>query len=629
MLVGPVFRRELVTTPRRSRHFVLRSVYVASLLVLMCTAWLLLAGTQVIRNVGDLSRFGALLFQILAPFQLAVLVFLGSLGAASAVAQEKDRRTLILLLMTRLSNYELVLGKLAASLLNVLVMVVAGLPVFMLVTLFGGVSFEQVWRVFSVTLFSILLGGSLGSTFALWREKTFQTLSMTALSIVIWVGVWEAVHAGVLGEFWNIPAIGQVSCHEMATGFSPVRAILASSRPMIASDAISSFYGHGVGLFLVVSMIGTVLLNVVAIFRVRAWNPSREIRPGQQMQASEESVSLVSGEADFQNANTASHEEKAEVDRAGHVDSIGRTQKSARNSRVVWDNPILWREIKTRAYGRKMIVIRLAYLIFFAMAVSALIWSIMSGEALARVTSTAVLPVASKPLAPFILVSFVIVNALSVTSITNERDGLSLDLLLVTDLSPREFVFGKLGGVLWVTKEMILCPLGLCVYLRWSGGLTTENFIFLLGGLATLYLFVAMLGIHCGMAYANSRTAIGVSLGTVFFLFLGIAVCIMIMISFSGSFQRQLLPFLSLILGGGAGLYFALGARNPSSAILVASICVPFLTFVAITSFVLRDQLTVFLVSVGAYGFTIAAMMMPAIFEFDIAMGRSRTVEED
>ena len=34
-------------------------------------------------------------------------------------------------------------------------------------------------------------------------------------------------------------------------------------------------------------------------------------------------------------------------------------------------------------------------------------------------------------------------------------------------------------------------------------------------------IFVASLGVHCGMTYANSRTAIGVSLGTVFFLFSG------------------------------------------------------------------------------------------------------------
>ena len=62
-------------------------------------------------------------------------------------------------------------------------------------------------------------------------------------------------------------------------------------------------------------------------------------------------------------------------------------------------------------------------------------------------------------MAPLFLVRLVIVNALAVTSVTNERDGKSLDLLLATDLSPKEFVFGKLGGVFWVTKEMVFLPI--------------------------------------------------------------------------------------------------------------------------------------------------------------------------
>ena len=60
------------------------------------------------------------------------------------MAQEKDRRTFVLLLLTNLSDRELVLGKLLASLLHVLVMFAAGLPVFMLLWLLGGISVGQI-----------------------------------------------------------------------------------------------------------------------------------------------------------------------------------------------------------------------------------------------------------------------------------------------------------------------------------------------------------------------------------------------------------------------------------------------------------------------------------------------------
>src|SRR5690606_24203985 len=133
-------------------------------------------------NVGDMARFGAMLFQILSPLQLALALFFSALLAASAVTQEKDKRTLVLLLLTNLSNSELVLGKLLASMLGVLVLLAAALPLFMLTTLLGGVSFAQIARVFAATLAAAIVAGSIGSLLALWREKTFQTLALTVLA---------------------------------------------------------------------------------------------------------------------------------------------------------------------------------------------------------------------------------------------------------------------------------------------------------------------------------------------------------------------------------------------------------------------------------------------------------------
>ena len=78
------------------------------------------------------------------------------------------------------------------------------------------------------------------------------------------------------------------------------------------------------------------------------------------------------------------------------------------------------------------------------------------------------------------------------------------------------------------------------------------------------------------------------------------------------------------------GLYVALGSRNGSNAILWSSMILPFATFFAITSFVLGDrELTIILVISVAYGFSTLAMLVPARFEFDIAMGRTRMADED
>ncbi len=607
MFIGPVFTREVVTAPRRAKFFAGRTAYGLALLLLILTAWMVLTGTQLVRNVGDLARFGTILFQILAPLQLGLAVFFSAMLAASAVAQEKDRKTLILLLLTRLTNSELVLGKLLASVLNVLVMLAVALPVFMMTALLGGVSFGQIGRVFAVTLASVLMCGSLGSILALWREKTFQALAMTVLVLVLWLAVWEIVARGT--GWWGI------TCESWAAGFSPWRAILAATRPDGHHDPALGLLHTPVNLFLLVAVTISVLLNGLAIAMVRVWNPSREARPVQQEDAPDrETIWGAEHDAEAAGKSAAAAEQLQKSPAAAAI--AGQPART----RQVWDNPILWREIRTWAYGRKILIIKLAYLVLFALAAASLVWMVHNGR-LAEYANGTIAVV------PLLLLSLVLVNAQAVTSMTSERDGKAIDLLLVTDLTPKEIVFGKLGGVFYNTKEMIALPMLLCIYLYFAGILSAESLIYLLLGLAVLYVFAAMLGVHAGMTYANSQAAIATSLGTIFFLFVGVATTMRMMIAFSGSFQGQLQSFLAVMIGGGVGLYVALGVRNPSNAIALASFLCPFATFYAITSFLLGQPLGVFLVTAGAYGFTTAAMMVPAICEFDVATGRT-TVDE-
>jgi ABC-type transport system involved in multi-copper enzyme maturation permease subunit len=397
---------------------------------------------------------------------------------------------------------------------------------------------------------------------------------------------------------------------------SPLRSVMDITQP-IASAAFLPFSvpGGNAGLAGAIVLLFGIFLMLLSVSMLRVWNPSRERRPtGMDTQESESIMETGSGE-NIQGVSTA------------------RNVKAwkSRAPRTVWNNPVLWREMCTWAYGRKVVFVKIAYLLFALLVGVGLYQTIQSGIAFETTTyQESLVPPTVSLLAPFFVLSLIIINALAVNSITNERDGGALDLLLVTEVTPASFLLGKICGVLYVTKEMVLAPMVLCFFLWWSQAIHGENFVFTLICLLVMDVFVTMLGIHCGMIYSQSRVAIGTSLGTVFFLFLGIAVCMLIMLMFRGSFGRQLAPFLFIILGGGTGLYLALGSRNPSPAITLSSFCLPFLTFFAITSFLLRDQeLSVFSVVSVSYAFATAAMMIPALSEFDFAFGRSKTVDEE
>lgn len=586
-MLGPIFYREASVAPKRPKTFVARSVYVLSLFTLLCTGYLVLDGSRSLATSSDSARFGGWMFTLLAPLQLLVLASLAAVGAAASVAQEKDRRTLILLLLTRLSGFEIVVGKLGATLLAPFTLLLGGLPLFLTLPLLGGVSPVQVFGVFVVTAVTVLLAGSVGTVVGLWREKTFQAIAMTVLGLLAYLGIGEVVAS----KWIEVPSVVQFSV-------SPVRALAAAASPL---SILSSETFTALTFFVGFTTLFSFVVLAIGIWRVRIWNPSRELR----LKATEE-------------------EEKEDSE-------VKQISWRAREPKRVWNNPILWREVRTWAYGRKVVIIRVVFSLLFCLVAAVIQAQISDGiayEAGGRIGRA--LPSATLPMAGLGVISLVLVNALSVNSVTNERDGLALDLLLVTDLSPREFVFGKLLGVVYVGKEMILLPMMLIIYLATQGVMSYENMCYAILGTMTLFVFAIMLGIHCGLNYVSGRTAILNSIGTVFFLCIGIAICMTIMVSFRGAFQLQLAPFLVMILGGGAALFASLGWRNPSSAVFFASFGLPLVTFYAITQFVLQtDHLYVFVALLSGYIFTTAAMMIPALSEFDVSLERGRGAAGD
>jgi len=549
MLLGAVCEREMMVLPRTRGLYVARSLAAATLLGIIGTCWLVVTGSQALVTIGDTARFGATLLRILAPLQLVLAMLAAALVAVLAVGIEKDRRTLELLLVSRLGDAQLVLGKLAGSLLRVGLLLVAAAPMFVIALLFGGVGPAQLGRLLLVTAAAAIAAASIATMAAFWRDTTFQALAISAFALVGWSAAGEAVAA----------AAGPTA----AAVVSPVRAAL---------DALTPAGGRSLSGFIAVATGLAAAASGLAVALVRRWNTATEIR---------------------------------------RPAAAGLAPRR----REVWANPVLWREIRTRAQGRALFVVRLAWVVLFAAAVAGL-------AAEARAARPDRFAVAAA-VVPMVLASLLAVAAMAVTSITVERDRGTLDLLLVSDLEPGEFVWGKLLGVIAAARELVILPVLVCLGLVPLGLATGEEVTYLVTGLAVLVLFVAVLGVYAGLSHGVSRRAIAVTLGIVAFLSLGVATAMRIMVAFGGSFELQLAPFLAAIVGGGVGLYAALSARNPSPAVGWASALLPALTFVAITGFLQGSTLQVFLVVAAAYGFATLALLIPAIAAFDLLTGRT------
>jgi ABC-type transport system involved in multi-copper enzyme maturation permease subunit len=598
-MLGPIFNREWLTVPRRPRHYLLRTLSLGGLWVLAFTVWQTTVGWDYPAGISDLSRFGLLLFQVFAYVQLVLVLFFSALSAAGTISQEKDRRTFVLLLMTDLRNYEIVLGKLLGSLLEIVLFLAGMIPILFFTILLGGVEPAQALQSVLVLLMTAMAAGSLGGVIALWRDKTFQALALSVLVLLLYLCLVHAL--SVVPLF--VPGIAESEIVRVQNVLEPFLAMHEVVNPPASGGGLAPAYAFALAMLAV-----SVLLNGLAIGKLRMWNPSGE--------------PIMQRDAVLQSAE--------EADRAKAHAAPGRV-------RQVWANPILFREIATRAYGRRAYLVKIAYFLVLALICY---YAFKPGQG-AREAEWA----AARGLVPIVIISLLLVSAQAVTAITSERDTGSLDLLLVTDLTPREFIFGKLLGIVYNTKEYLLPPLILAGVYAWRGLLARpapqhvelgpmmnlESLVCLSLCILVLLAFVVVLGVHVALRSDQSRAAISHALGAVFFLSVGTLVCIYLIL-INGRFENQWLSFVVYIFTGVAGLWWVLRGDRPAfTSFTMASFLCPFAVFYAITNILIgkpglpesSDPIIPATFVVGAFGFAIVAMMVPLLSEFDVAMGRT------
>jgi ABC-type transport system involved in multi-copper enzyme maturation permease subunit len=630
LFAGPIIAREVLTSPRPVRFYVQRAAFAAGMFILMWTAWQALVGWREVREVGTLARFGGILYLLFAMLQLTLMLFFAPLAAATAVAHEKDRRTFVLLLMTDLSDLEIILGKLAASLVQILMVLAASVPVLSLCALLGGISFGQVANLFAVTAASGLAGGALGLLIALWRDRTYQSVSLTLLMVVLSVVAVE----GIGQALPDVTIFGV----RLVEAFNPYRATLAVLYPSTL-ETLGGIRTASI-IYVALRLAFATALIVFATAMLRKWNPGRN-EPREQREGEEaaveaveallevpepELVGIAAGEAGsrpdplLRRISGPSGEGDRGTSTGLHVPrrTHRRIAPPPQPYRVPWSNPILWRELRTRAYGTKPLIVKATFLLVAALIVGSFQAYYDAAGQSAR-AAWSILPVA--------ILSLLLVNAQGVTALTSERDTGALDLLLVTELSPRQFIYGKLYGVLYNVKEMIALPVLMTLWYAFRGAITAEESVYIIIDFLLLCHFAAMLGLHAAITYTNSRTAVAHSLGVTFFLMAGILICAWLILLSNRDFGRQLLSFMVFIGVGSVALFGSLGARNPSQAIALVSLLTPFWSFFCIISLLRGDVLAAFLFSVGIYGFALLAMLIPAVSDFDIALGRTNAIQ--
>lgn len=561
MLLGPIFRMELVCAARRRRYFILRVVYGLLALFLLWASYTSLRsfslGSSETVSIQQGAQLATQFFVSFSWLQILAVLGIGPAMAVGTIATERERRTIEYLFTTDLSNAEIVLGKLVARLCLLGQLLLVGLPILFLFRLLGGIPAQLLVATFLFAASAALLIASLSICVSVWSERSRDAtvrvyLLLAAIFFVpIFIHSFTFMGRGPFqGQLWE-------------TVFQPVLDFCMAINPLwslgeamgnqsaIGVGLDTSFVWHTVSRQLIVAATATLL----ATFAVRR-------------------VHLK------------------ETTKAAGREKLRRRFRLPSWQRPLGRNPMVWKEVFAATSVTKLgmvgrISIALILLTVCGIMVTGLVRTIQSGVGSSNNEFHYYIAGLTGYLGTGILL---LLAARAAGLFTSEKERDCWLSLLSTPLTGREIISSKMWGNLYSLRWPLLV-----LMINWGlGVLLAPAFLLPAVALLATYLLLAWYVTNLGLCFSlRSQTtlrAMGATLGTLIFTGGGYMFCCCVVMAGSGGgddfmiFLAPCIPFLSIFpclayfeftqeFGGGIedgmGVAYALGVIG----YLIASVC--------------------------------------------------------
>lgn len=149
-------------------------------------------------------QIAGIIYAVLAAVQLGLLVLATPGLTAGAISGERERQTLDLLLITRMTPFQVVIGKLLAAVGFALLLMFASLPIYGLLFLFGGFSLYRLALTTLIYVVTVLLLGSVGLYFSALFKRT-QAAVVASYGLALGTIVASPILAIFLYEAFRSP----------------------------------------------------------------------------------------------------------------------------------------------------------------------------------------------------------------------------------------------------------------------------------------------------------------------------------------------------------------------------------------------------------------------------------------
>ncbi|HEY4330743.1 MAG TPA: ABC transporter permease subunit, partial [Phycisphaerae bacterium] len=409
---NPILLRVVTAGGRRLRHAFTRWGYLALLILVLLIA--MVTSSTGSSSLSDYAKASSNVFSWISYVQLGMICLLAPVFCAAAITQERDSRTYNILLATPLTNAQIVLGSLFSRLYYVVALLLSGVPVFAITLLYGGVTASSIALSFAIALSTAFFTGSLAIAIAVFRLGSGKT--------VFWFYVFNAIYLVA------IFMIDQMSLSKTAGGGYETT-WLTSIHPFLALQSVVSPTSYPT----------PELSSLAGLNRFVRWYRGYPAYTYVAL-TTFASLAMVIPSAIVLRRIA----QRTEVGIMPFLTNLLYRGKEGRGRRArnVWQNPVAWREAATRAGFSGRGLTRWMTIIVGLAAAGALLVSYHNSKD----TDATRMWLMGLVIVEFSVALLVATNV-SASAVTKERESQSLDLLLVTPITSRYYIWGKLRGL--------------------------------------------------------------------------------------------------------------------------------------------------------------------------------------
>jgi ABC-type transport system involved in multi-copper enzyme maturation permease subunit len=459
LFFGPIFIKDIRVAGRRTGTYWTRMVYPVALLGLISIIYFSMTAEHRYipsnaERLDNLQQVAPSLAVGIGWFQFILLLVLAAALTASSVCDEKRTRTLSALMTTPMTSAQIIMGKLFSRMSQLLIIALISAPFLLGVRVFGGLDAEFVLAMTSITITSAIFMASLGVLFSIWFNKP---ASAAATAIFAFIGI-------TVGPLLVL-VLAMISSGPRRGG--PPEELLVISAPMAMGMVTSMVFGAGPnvqltqiwtinsGLNLLFAGI-TSLIAAGALRRVMLSDPAPAAarKPKRTRAAVRRSAAPTATSNSIQVGDAAAIVETGVMPDAEMASPVGLSaapeEVFVERDREVWNQPVLWRELRQPSVGTRRTLIVTSLL-----ALAGFLWLYSQ------------VPPSTDEVHPIIMaiaiVVFCVSAAMSTTSsVTGEKDASTWTVLLTTPLKPLEILGAKVVGAIrkhWFLSSILAAHL--------------------------------------------------------------------------------------------------------------------------------------------------------------------------